>query len=180
MEIKEAISRIENILDPFPFDPPFSPETCEALDMAIDALRILGDEDTISRKKIKKASAQPEQRWIPCSERLPEDRVSVIVCFREWQQYAKRYVYSIVVGWYARKHNVRVNVFSDWEDDWEDNCEYDEIEDEYYIKEGWYEFTTQGNGDLMNWYINADVIAWMELPEPYKENERGESSWKKY
>lgn len=52
MEIKEAISRIENVLDPFPFDPPFSPETCEALDMAIDALRILGDEDTISRKKI--------------------------------------------------------------------------------------------------------------------------------
>jgi len=52
MEIKEAISRIENVLDPFPFDPPFSPETCEALDMAIDALRILGDEDTISRKKM--------------------------------------------------------------------------------------------------------------------------------
>lgn len=52
MEIKEAISRIENVLDPFPFDPPFSPGTCEALDMAIDALRILGDEDTISRKKI--------------------------------------------------------------------------------------------------------------------------------
>ena len=25
-------------------------------------------------------SAQPEQRWIPCSERLPEDRVNVLVC----------------------------------------------------------------------------------------------------
>ena len=111
--------------------------------------------------------AQPEQKWIPCSERLPENRVSVIVCFREWQQYAKRYVYSIVVGWYARKHSVHENVFSDWEAD----CEYDEIEDEYYIEEGWYEFTTQGNGDLMNWYINADVIAWMPLPEPYKEGD---------
>ena len=111
--------------------------------------------------------AQPEQKWIPCSERLPENRVSVIVCFREWQQYAKRYVYSIVVGWYARKHSVHENVFSDWEAD----CEYDEIEDEYYIEEGWYEFTTQGNGDLMNWYINADVIAWMPLPEPYQGGE---------
>lgn len=110
---------------------------------------------------------QPEQKWIPCSERLPENRVSVIVCFREWQQYAKRYVYSIVVGWYARKHSVHENVFSDWEAD----CEYDEIEDEYYIEEGWYEFTTQGNGDLMNWYINADVIAWMPLPEPYQGGE---------
>lgn len=52
MEINEAIRRVEGVLDPFPCDPPFSRETCEALDMAIDALRILGDEDTISRKKI--------------------------------------------------------------------------------------------------------------------------------
>ena len=25
-------------------------------------------------------SVQPEQRWIPCSERMPEDRVNVLVC----------------------------------------------------------------------------------------------------
>ena len=105
------------------------------------------------------------QQWIPCSERLPDNRVSVIICFREWQQYAKRYVYSIVIGWYARKHSVRENVFSEWEAD----CDYDEDEDEFYIHEGWYEFTTQGNADLMNLYINAEVVAWMPLPEPYKE-----------
>lgn len=103
------------------------------------------------------------QQWIPCSEKLPDNRVCVIVCFREWQQYAKRYIYSIVTGWYARKHSVRENVFSEWEAD----CDYDEDEDEYYIQEGWYEFTTQGNADLMNWYINAEVVAWMPLPEPY-------------
>ena len=108
-------------------------------------------------------SAQPEQRWIPCSEKLPDNRVCVIVCFREWQQYAKRYIYSIVMGWYARKHSVRENVFSEWEAD----CDYDEDEDESYIQEGWYEFTTQGNSDLMNWYINAEVVAWMPLSEPY-------------
>ena len=108
-------------------------------------------------------SAQQEQRWIPCSERLPENRVCVIVCFREWQQYANRYIYSIVTGWYARKHSVRENVFCEWEAD----CDYDEDEDEYYILEGWYEFTTQGNADLMNWHINAEVVAWMPLPEPY-------------
>lgn len=110
-------------------------------------------------------SVQPEQRWIPVTERLPENRVCVIVCFREWRQYQKRYVYSIVVGWYARKHSVCENEFSDWEAD----CDYDEDEDEFYIHEGWYEFTTQGNADLMNWYINAEVVAWMPLPEPYKE-----------
>lgn len=112
-------------------------------------------------------SAQPSPQWIPCSERLPENRVSVIVCFREWQQYAKRYIYSIVIGWYARKHSVRENVFSEWEAD----CDYDEDEDEFCIQEGWYEFTTQGNADLMNWYINAEVVAWMPLPEPYEEGD---------
>ena len=105
--------------------------------------------------------------WIPCSEKLPDNRVCVIVCFREWQQYAKRYIYSIVMGWYARKHSVRENVFSEWEAD----CDYDEDEDESYIQEGWYEFTTQGNSDLMNWYINAEVVAWLPLPEPYKGDE---------
>ena len=107
-------------------------------------------------------SAKPP--WIPCSERLPDNRVCVIICFREWQQYAKRYIYGIVIGWYARKHSVQENVFCEWEAD----CDYDEDEDEFYIHEGWYEFTTQGNADLMNWYINAEVVAWMPLPEPYK------------
>lgn len=52
MEINEAINRIEEIIGPHPYAPRFSPGTREALDMALDALRILGDEDTISRKKI--------------------------------------------------------------------------------------------------------------------------------
>lgn len=117
--------------------------------------------------------AQPEQRWIPVSEKMPGNRVSVIICYREWQQYAKRYVYSIVIGWYARKHSVREDVFNEWEGD----CDYDEDEDEFYIREGWYEFTTQGNADLMNWYINAEVVAWMPLPEPYwKEGEKDDGT----
>lgn len=46
MNNKEAIRRIENILDPFPCAPPFSVETCEALEMAIDALKAqLSQED---------------------------------------------------------------------------------------------------------------------------------------
>ena len=109
------------------------------------------------------ADVQPV-RWIPVTEKLPENRVSVIICYREWQQYAKRYVYSIVIGWYARKHSVREDAFNEWEGD----CDYDEDEDEFYIQEGWYEFTTQGNADLMNWYINAEVVAWMPLPEPWE------------
>lgn len=147
---------------------------------AIDAVDAIGhiatmpDGDKCIRRSAVKytlsmlPSAQPEQRWIPCSERLPDNRVDVLICYRVRQQYAKRYVYSIVNGWYARKHSVNENVFSEWEDD----CDYKEDEDEFYIQEGWYEFTTQGNGDLMNWYIgDAEVVAWMPLPEPYREGD---------
>ena len=28
---------------------------------------------------------QPEQRWIPCSERLPDENQKVIVCLTDWQ-----------------------------------------------------------------------------------------------
>lgn len=148
---------------------------------AIDAIENAFDRETILNRFVRKIaisvvrllpSAQLEQRWIPCSERLPEDRVDVLVCYRYWQQYAKRYVYTIVNGWYAHKYSVKENVFSEWEQD----CDYKEDEDEYYIQEGWYEFTTQGNSDLMSWYIcGAEVIAWMPLPEPYKEGEQNDS-----
>ena len=141
---------------------------------AIDAVNNAFDRETLLTGFVRSIavrairdmpSAQPEQRWIPCSERLPDNRVDVLICYRVWQQYAKRYVYTIVNGWYARKHSVNENVFSEWEAD----CDYKEDEDEFYIQEGWYEFTTQGNGDLMNWYIGgAEVVAWMPLPEPYK------------
>ena len=40
MEIKEAVKRIEGILDPYPCASPFSVETCKALEMAIDALKL--------------------------------------------------------------------------------------------------------------------------------------------
>lgn len=105
--------------------------------------------------------------WISCSKEMPKDRDCVIICYRYWQIYAKRYVYTIVIGWHTDKYKVREDEFSEWEAD----CDYDEETDTYYIQEGWYEFTTQGNSDLMSWYINdAEVVAWMPLPEAYKED----------
>ena len=110
-------------------------------------------------------SAQSEPQWIPCSERLPKDRKSVIVCYRYWLQFSQKFAYAIVIGWRASKFGVKAEVFTDWDGDFD----YNKEQDENYIPEGWYEFTTQGNGDLMDWYIDAEVIAWMPLPEPYVE-----------
>ena len=103
--------------------------------------------------------------WIPCSERMPKDRELVFICYREWMLFSKKYSYTIVIGWYARKFSVKEEVFSEWEDE----CDYNADDDTSYVPEGWYEFTTQGNGDIMSWGINAEVVAWMPLPDAYKE-----------
>lgn len=45
-------------------------------------------------------SAQPEPKWIPCSERLPEDRIYVLVTFE--------YRYGLIdhgIAWYSSAEN---------------------------------------------------------------------------
>jgi hypothetical protein len=72
-------------------------------------------------------SAQPEQRWIPCGERLPEDGKEVYVTSGKGQ-----WAYT-TEGKFSRR-------FGGWVSAWD-------------------------NGDL------PDVVAWMPLPEPYKERQ---------
>ena len=35
--------------------------------------------------ELGRESAQPEQRWIPCSEKLPEEGVKVLACLKDWK-----------------------------------------------------------------------------------------------
>ena len=74
-------------------------------------------------------SAQPEQRWIPCSERLPEEETDVLICNINGD-------IALSSGSYST-----------------------EVKD-YFI---WY---TSG------WRFGK-VIAWMPLPEPWKEESDG-------
>ena len=78
----------------------WSEPTVEAIDMGIHALK--------------------ESRWIPCSEKLPEDNTDVIVCFCSGTVTEMRY--------------------------WGNG-----------IFQGIYEHTAK------------TIVAWMPLPEPYKE-----------
>lgn len=105
----------------------------------------------------KLPSAQPEPQWIPVSERLPEDTVIVTV---ETKMFKQKYVCKAVwIPRWSKKAEY---------DNWEDCSEYNEDEDEYYVLEGWYERVH--NWDEYSYVgIEDDVIAWMPLPEPYKE-----------
>ena len=100
-------------------------------------------------------SAQPEQHWIPCSEKMPSETVIATV---ETKVFRHRYVCEAV--WVPRWT---------WKasfDEWEDCSEYKEEDDEYYVLEGWYE-------RIHNWdeyaYVAIDdnVIAWTPMPIPY-------------
>lgn len=81
----------------------------EAIDMAIEAL-----------------SAEAVQGWIPCSERLPKARESVILSTKEWTGEG--------CYWETTKHHV--------------------------IWKGYRWNAT---------YWDDEVIAWMPLPKPYRE-----------
>ena len=98
--------------------------------------------------------------WIPCSERLPEETVLVTVKTK-----TSKYRYVCEAVWIPRWT---------WKasfDNWEDCSEYNEDEDEFYVNEGWYERVH--NWDEYSYIgIEDEVLAWMPLPEPYKEGEQ--------
>jgi hypothetical protein len=129
----------------------------EALDMAIQALEQEPCEDTVSREAVIALAKEecetaiipykrfvkgvnalppvtPKQRWIPVSERLPEDGRPVLI-----------YAWNV--------HHVIAR--------------YDEFRTANGYKKTWVT-ADAWNG---NTEIKHEVIAWMPLPEPYKEGE---------
>ena len=102
-------------------------------------------------------SAQPEQRWIPCSERLPEDIRPVIVT---WKNTDPKSYYQYIVG----KHFTGTACYKNGK---------------WY----WYSSTTEdmlaeyGRYDSEEFDEAIECIAWMPLPEPYKGERRGKNEY---
>lgn len=80
---------------------------------------------------IKRKSKPVYPRWIPCSVRLPEDGLFVIVCNDEGISHVAKFE----------------------RETWE-----------WYLKYCLYDF------DVWDIKENGEVVAWMPLPTPYKEN----------
>lgn len=93
----------------------------------------------------------PEQHWIPCSERLPENIRPVIVT---WKNTDPASYYQYIVG----KHFTGTACYKNGK---------------WY----WYSSTTEdmlaeyGRYDSEEFDEAIECIAWMPLPEPYQEDE---------
>lgn len=98
----------------------------------------------------------PVSQWIPCSERLPEPGVTVLI----HQQTGYKDNTVTVIGRYVSRLTEPHYWGSDGADDW---LEYDEEKDEYFCPEGWYE--NQHNwGEYSSLFISQPVTHWMPLP----------------
>ena len=102
-------------------------------------------------------------KWIPVTERLPETNVDVLALYEYENTMCKKWTY-ICRASYIPKFTVLIeDKWNDCDGGWED---YNEDDDSFYVPEGWYEETSEGNGDGMSWFINATVTHWMPLPQP--------------
>ena len=87
--------------------------------------------------------AQPEQRWIPCSERLPEEDVEVLITYRYKEGEGDTSHADIDITTYGQMYfgGNKVGNHKHWRQPFE------------YFES------------------NYEVVAWMPLPEPYKDGE---------
>ena len=96
-------------------------------------------------------SAQPEQQWIPCSKRLPEDIKPVIIT---WQNTDPASYYQYIVG----KHYTGTACYKNGKWYW-----YSSVTEDMLAEYGRY--------DLEEFDEAIECIAWMPLPEPYMEDD---------
>ena len=85
--------------------------------------------------------------WIPIAERLPKDRDWYLGIFRESN-----------TGWINPIPYV---------------CMYRRESSQYTTADGWILKNIADYDSIMNYFRNLECVAWMPLPEPYKEEKNG-------
>ena len=131
-----------------------TPEMCISIGQAITS--------TLDLLKAQEAS-----QWISVKDRPPESGKHVFAAceIRSLYGYKKQYVCE---AFYAKEHSISAGRYPE-----DDDCyDYSEEDDEYYLKEGWYEVIH--NWDEFGGVLIGDFVThWMPLPEPPMEGEHG-------
>ena len=118
----------------------------------------------VSEEEINRILEQ-ESAWIPCSERLPVPETEVLITAR--RKYTNGEYHDIITTALYEDGKISEND-SCWT--WVDiEGEYDEENDCYIIPEGWWECKHFNADDVYDNLVDCEVIAWMPLPEPYRE-----------
>jgi hypothetical protein len=102
-----------------------------------------------------------QSEWISVEERLPENGVHCILCC-DMKRIDGTHSQYVCDGYFAERWKIIAHYV-------DDDCatEYNEIEDEYYLKEGWYEVIKNWD-DYNSIVIDDTVTHWMPLPEAPK------------
>ena len=107
-------------------------------------------------------------KWISVKDRLPKVEEEVLVLA------VRKYI-----GWDGKKYIITTGIYEDGNMDTNHSIwgwseiefwgTYNEDEDYYLIPEGWWEYRHYNPDDVYNNAIDAEVVAWMPLPEPPEE-----------
>ena len=139
IERQAAIDALEKVAELFPWKVPGNRDTYDRYNEAWN--------DAIERAEIEieeLSSAQPEQRWIPCSERLPEAEDCPMDCLvTRKSKYIGNYTDMAV----CEKNGMWTH------EDWDAIVLGD-------VKDG------KSTGLIST--RDDDIIAWMPLPEPWR------------
>ena len=98
-----------------------------------------------------------QNQWIPVSDALPAPEQEVLII--------------------TERDIITTAIYEDGTITDEDSCwfwtdmdfDYDEETDTNYIPAGWWEYRHFNIDEVFNSEVDKKVLAWMPLPEPYKE-----------
>lgn len=116
--------------------------------------------DLISELDVAEPSAR---KWISVRDRLPDSGQCVLATCEIHSLYGHKKLY-VCEAYYAKEHSISEGRYPE-----DTDCyDYSEEDDEYYLKEGWYEVIH--NWDEYGSVVIGDFVThWRPLPEPPKE-----------
>lgn len=103
------------------------------------------------------AGYEAAQRWIPVEREKP--KANTIVLIIAITETGKRYR---TVAYFIPTKTVLADAFLESGYDSEDLQEYDDELDEYWVKEGWFEYQTVAE---IHWHISDKITHWLPIPK---------------